>query len=451
MKNISTSKALATVVTSHDVEVLEVNTDASRHVRLGWIIVLVGVVGFLIWASFAPLDQGVPLSGTVAVASSRKAVQHQSGGTIDTILVKEGDVVKAGQVLLNMNNIAAKSNAEIARVQWITAKASEARLIAERDSAQNIIFPKVLSDKKSDAHVINSMLLQQQLFSSRQSAKQSELGAIDENIAGIKLQLKGLEESMVSKKQQQGFLKEQLESMRDLAKDGYIARNRLLDLERTYAQISGSISEDIGNLGRASRQIAELTLRKSQRQQEYVKEVRSQLSEVQKEVGSLEGRLSALDFDLSNVQVKAPVDGTVVGLNVFTQGGVIPPGFKLMEIVPLNDALVVDAMLPVNLVDKVHVGLPVELIFSAFNTNTTPHIPATITQVSADRTVDEHTGQPFYKVKAVVTPAGAKKLGALQVRPGMPVELFVKTGERTMMNYLFKPILDRGHSAMKEE
>jgi protease secretion system membrane fusion protein len=430
---------------------VEVNTDSSRYAKLGWAIVLFGVLGFLLWASFAPLDKGVPLSGTVAVSSNRKAIQHQTGGTVDEILVKDSDVVKAGQILIKMNEVAAKANAEISRGQMYTAQATEARLIAEREGASAIRFPEEFELNKSDPRIVNNILLQQQLFSARRGSLKDELAAVDENIAGLKLQLAGLQDSMINKKQQQQFLKEQLDGMRDLAKEGYIARNRLLDLERTYSQVNGSVSEDIGNIGRASRQIAELGLRKSQRQQDYQKEVRTQLSDVQKEAEAQQNRSRQLDFDLTNTLVKAPVDGTVVNLSVFTEGAVVQSGFKLMELVPTDDALIVEGNLPVNLIDKVHKGLEVELIFSAFNTNTTPHIPGIITQVSADRTTDERTGQPFYKVKAKVAPEGVKMLAKLQIRPGMPVELFVKTGERTMMNYLLKPIFDRTHSAMTEE
>ncbi|MFZ6766648.1 HlyD family type I secretion periplasmic adaptor subunit [Undibacterium sp. Di26W] len=451
MKNALVKKNIVTDVATRPVEVLEVNTDARSYSRLGWIIILVGVVGFLLWASLAKLDKGVPMSGNVAVASSRKVIQHQTGGTVDEILVKDGDVVQAGQVLLKMNNVNAKSAAEIARVQLFTAQAIEARLTAERENAKAIRFPKELDEAKNDPRVASNMLLQQQLFTTRQISIQSELGALDENISGLKSQFKGLEESMVSKKQQLVFLKEQLDGMRDLAKDGYIARNRLLDMERTYAQVNGSISEDIGTMGRVSRQVTEITLRKLQRQQDYQKEIRTQLSDVQKEAESLQNRLTALDFDLGNVFVKAPVAGTIVGLNVFTQGAVVPSGFKLMELVPQDDKLIVEAMLPVNLVDKVHKGLKTELIFSAFNTNTTPHIPGIITQVSADRTVDERTGQAFYKVRAEVAPEGMKLVATLNIRPGMPVELFVSTGDRTMMNYLLKPVIDRAKTAMTED
>lgn len=440
-------------VVSHDVAPLEVNTDARSFARIGWLIVLLGVGGFLLWGFFAPLDKGVPLSGTVAKESNRKAIQHQTGGIVKEILVKDGDVVKAGQVLVRMNGIVAKSNFETTDVQYLTARASEARLLAERAGQKTIKFPPEIEQRKNEPRVMDLISLQNQLLMSRQMSLQNELGSVDENIAGLKEQIKSLEESRDSKKTQMGFLKEQLEGMRDLAKDGYIARNRLLDLERTYAQLSGAMSEDIGNIGRSRRQVLELQLRKAQRTQDYQKEVGTQLSDVEKEAEALGARMEAQKFEVSNVEVRSPVAGTVTALAVFTQGGVVQPGFKMMEVVPTDDPLIVEGNLAVNLVDRVYPGLKTELIFSAFNTNKTPHIEGEVEEVAADRTVDERTGNAFYKVRVRVTPAGQKMIAShnMNVRPGMPVELFVKTGERTMFNYLLKPIFDRAHSAMSEE
>lgn len=434
-----------------DTAVVAIETDEARYARLGWLVVLLGVGGFALWATFAPLDKGVPVNGTVMAATNRKAVQHQAGGTIEDILVKEGDLVKAGQPLVRMNDVLAKANAEMTRVQYYTARVAEARLLAERDGKAIIAFPAELEAVRRDPRVANGMVLQSQLFASRQSSLRSELAAIDENIAGLKAQAAGLQESLAAQKQQLQYLKEQLDGMRDLAKEGYVARNRLLELERTYAQVTGAMSENIGNIGRAQRQAAELGLRRVQRQQDYQKEVRTQLSDVQKEAEALENRLKGQDFDLANVVVRAPVDGIVVGMNVFTKGGVIAPGFRMMDIVPADDPLVVEGQVPTNLIDKVRKDLPVELIFAAFNRNSTPHIPGVVTQVSADRLVDEKTGAPYYKLQAQVAPEGRKMLANLQVRPGMPVEVFVKTGERTLLSYLFKPVFDRAKTALTEE
>jgi protease secretion system membrane fusion protein len=440
-------------VISHDVTPLEVNTDARAFSRMGWLIVLLGVGGFMLWALLAPLDKGVPLNGTVAKESNRKAIQYQTAGVIQDILVKDGDVVKAGQVLVRMNGTIARSAYDTTEAQYLTARATEARLSAERDGLKKIAFPAEFEKRKNEPRIAELMSLQNQLISSRQMSLQNELGSVDENIAGLKQQIKSLEEARDSKKTQMNLLKEQLDGMRDLAKEGYVARNRLLDLERTYAQLGGEISEDIGNIGRSRSQVLELTLRKAQRVQDYHKEVNTQLSDVEREAEALQARIEGQKFDVDSVDVKSPVDGTVTGLAVFTRGGVVQPGFKMMDIVPSDDPLVVEGNLAVNLVDRVHTGMKTELIFSAFNVNRTPHIPGEVIEVAADRSIEERTGAPYYKVRVKVTPEGQKMIAQhkMEVRPGMPVELFVSTGSRTMMNYLLKPIFDRAKSSMSEE
>jgi protease secretion system membrane fusion protein len=456
MKALSTTKTekmdLATDVISHDVSPLTVHTETKGYGRLGWLIVLLGVGGFLLWALLAPLDKGVPMPGTVAKEGNRKAVQYQPGGTVREILARDGDIVKAGQVLARMSDVVAKSQLEIARVQYYSSRSVEARLTAERDG-KPIVFPPELEAFSSDPRAKESFEMQKQLMSARQSSLRNELAAVEENLAGLKAQNAGLIESRDSKKQQLEFLKEQLAGMRDLSKEGYVARNRLLELERTYAQISGAISEDIGNIIRGQRQVMELTLRRAQRLEDYQKEVRTQLSDASKEAEATAGRIKALDYDLANTDVKSPVDGVVVGSTVFTEGGVVASGAHLMDVVPVDDGLIVEGALAVNLVDRVYPKLPVELIFSAFNTNRTPHIPGVVEQVAADRTVDERNGTASYKVRVKVTPEGARMIAEhkLDIRSGMPVEVFVKTGERTMASYLLKPVLDRAKSSLSEE
>lgn len=445
-------KTQATEVITHDVAPLTVNTDAGAFTRLGWIIVLAGFGGFMLWALLAPLDKGVPMSGTVVSESNRQAVQHLNGGTVQEILVRDGDMVKAGQTLVRMNPVTAKAAADSTRGQYLAARAVEARLLAERDGAKSVSFPAELSNS-TDPRILEMKNLQSQLFSSRQISLQSELSAIDENIAGLKLQISGLKETLESQKLQLKLLKEQLDGMRDLAKEGYIARNRMLEQERTYAQINGGISESIGQIGRAQRQVAELNLRRMQRTQEYQKEVRAQLTDIQKEAEALGNRMTAQDYELASVDVKSPADGVVVGMQIHTNGGVVASGFRLMDIVPSGETLVAEGRMAVNLVDKVHAGLPVDLMFSAFNTNTTPHIPGEVMHVAADRSEDERTGEPYYKVRVRVSKEGAKLVARhkLDIQSGMPVELFVKTGERTMMNYLLKPVFDRARSSMSED
>lgn len=451
MNNTLNTQDDKTELASSDGVVASISTDIKKYTRLGWLVVIGGFGGFIIWACLAPLDKGVPLSGKVSVATNKKAVQYQDGGTVEAILVKEGAIVQAGDVLVRMNNIQVKADAETNRVQYYIAKATQARLIAERDDLVTIEFPQLLKDVADNPRILSYLEAQKEVFVSRRNTLKSELSAIGENIQGLASQIKGLQASRLNKQKQLALLNEQLVGIRELEKEGYVARNRLLELDQTAAEVNATLSKDMGTIARSRSQLAELKLDQLNRRQQYKEDVREQLSQVQKQADALASQLTGLEHDLDNVLVRAPASGIVVGLNVFTKGAVVPPGFKMMDIVPSDDLLVVEGQLPVHLVDKVSSGLKVDLLFTAFNRNLTPHVPGEITQISADRLMDDITGLPYYQLIAKVSPAGLEMMPNLKVRPGMPVEMFVKTGERTMMNYLLKPIMDRLSLAMSEE
>lgn len=425
--------------------------DDTRYARLGWLLMLGGFLGFLGWAALAPLDKGVAVSGKVMVSGHRKVVQHPSGGIVERIDVRDGDKVVAGQVLIRLKETPLLGQAQSLRSQFYGSLASEARLNAERDGVASVSFPTELTALASEPEVASNLALQRQLFDSRRQALLLDQQGIDESIAGAEAQLRGVRDSQASKVLQRTALTEQLLGLRELAREGYIPRNRLLDSERVYAQVLGSISEDYGRIGQLQRQVLEMRLKIRQLAEEYQKEVRTQLADTRVRTEDLRNRLASAEFELANSQLRAPVAGIVVGLDVFTEGGVIKPGQALMEIVPQGEPLLVEARVPVELADKVHAGLPVELMFSAFSQSTTPRVAGEVMLVSADRQVDERTDEPFYTLRAQVTEAGMAQLAGLQIRPGMPVEAFVRTGERSMLNYLFKPLLDRTHMALVEE
>ena len=425
--------------------------DDTRYSRLGWLLMLGGFLGFLGWAALAPLDKGVAVSGKVMVSGHRKVVQHPSGGIVERIDVRDGDKVAAGQVLIRLKETPLLGQAQSLRSQFYGSLASEARLNAERDGVASVSFPTELTALASEPEVASNQALQRQLFDSRRQALLLDQQGIDESIAGAEAQLRGVRDSQASKVLQRTALAEQLQGLRELAREGYIPRNRLLDSERVYAQVLGSISEDYGRIGQLQRQVLEMRLKIRQLAEEYQKEVRTQLADTRVRTEDLRNRLASAEFELANSQLRAPVAGIVVGLDVFTEGGVIKPGQALMEIVPQGEPLLVEARVPVELADKVHAGLPVELMFSAFSQSTTPRVAGEVMLVSADRQVDERTDEPYYTLRAQVTEAGMAQLAGLQIRPGMPVEAFVRTGERSMLNYLFKPLLDRTHMALVEE
>lgn len=425
--------------------------DEKMFSRIGWVVVLVGVVGFILWGAFAPLDQGVPVPGTVIVDGNRKTVQHPSGGIVDQILVDEGAVVKAGQVLVRMNSTQAKAQAEVLGAQLVSARAVQARLLAELASADRITFPGDLLARGNEPIVASALSLQRQLFASRRASLAGDMSATQEAIRGVEAQQQGIVSGRESRKLQQESLKEQLASMRELADVGYVPRNRMLEIDRQYAQINAALSDDQAALGRLQSQATELKLRLFQRRDDYQKEVRTQLTDIQRDAETLASRLTAAEFEMLNTEVRSPVEGVVVSLAIFTSGGVVPAGFRLMDIVPQNQPMEIEGQVPVHLIDKVHPGLPVDMTFPALNQHKTPHVEGEVTVVSADRLVDEATKQPYYKLKAKVSPAGMKDLASQQIRPGMPVQVFIKTGERSLFSYLFKPIRDRLATSMSEE
>ncbi len=422
----------------------------ARPRRWGWALVILGFGGFMAWAATAPLDAGVPSPGTVVVSGNRKAVQPLVGGKIAEVAVRDGDTVTAGQVLVRLDGTQARSQYDVARGQWYSAAAVEARLAAERSGQRRIVYPPELEEAAGDPRAAGAMALQNELFLTRRRALESDLDVLRENIRGLEVLMEGIEQASQARREQARLLREEIERQRDLVADGFLARNRFSEQERQLAALNGAIAEDAGNLGRTRQQVAELRARMVAREQEYRREVESQLTEVQRDAAALASRLHALEFELVNTEIKSPADGIVVGLVVHTVGGVVTAGAPMMEVVPADEPLTIDAQIAPHLIDKVHAGLEVDILFPAFNQATTPHIPGRVRQVSADVLVEPKEGHTFYKAVVEVTPEGMKMLRQHQIRAGMPAEVFVRTGERTLLNYLLKPLADRLNRALTE-
>ncbi|UVO09936.1 HlyD family type I secretion periplasmic adaptor subunit [Pectobacterium polonicum] len=425
--------------------------DEKRAVRLGWLLVLAGFGGFLLWALFAPLDKGVMVNGSVVISGNRKVVQHNQGGIVDKIQVKDGDKVEVGQILLTLNEVDARSASEGLDGQYLQLVAREGRLLAEQQRLNDMVMTHRLQPlaEKPEMNVITA--LQRDLLHSRQQSLRLEAEGMRTSIAGMEASLSAQRQVMASKQKQRETLEQQLQGLRSLAAENYVPRNKMLENERLLAQLNGDIAQLAGEINRTRRDIEQQTLLIAQRQQEYDKEVNSELAEVRALLSDVGSKKEKADFNLANIQMRAPVSGTVVGLKVFTEGGVIAPGQTLLEIVPDDQPLFVDARLPVELIDKVWPGLPVELQFVAFNQSTTPRVAGTVELLSADRLLDERDGSPYYSLRVQVDEAGKRALEGLEVKPGMPVQGFVRTGERSFVNYLFKPLMDRLHLALTEE
>ncbi|MEH0873409.1 HlyD family type I secretion periplasmic adaptor subunit [Pectobacterium cacticida] len=433
----------------NNVEAMPLHTDAGRYLKQGLWLVIAGFGGLLLWAGIAPLDKGVAVSGRVIVADNRKAVQPVSSGRIASLTVRDGDRVRAGQVLATLDQTPAQAQRDNLVTQLQEAHASEARLRAERDDLSTIVFPAPTALHSTVPQQMQ--IAQQQLFISRRAALQQERAAMQAAISGAKAQSQGSQALLTSSQLQFQIISEQLRGLRPLAQEGYIPRNRLLDVERQAAQLAGAIAQERNNQAQSQQQVVELEQRLQQRQHEYQKEVRTQLTETQRLIQDLTQRLKTAEYELQNTYIRAPVSGTVVGLSLHTEGGVVNSGQMLMEIVPDGQPLLIDAQLPIALVDRVSNGLPVELLFSAFNQSTTPRVSGIVALIGADQLIEQQTGKPYYALRIRVDEQGKQQLAGLDVRPGMPVEAFIRTGERSLLNYLFKPLADRLHLALTEE
>jgi protease secretion system membrane fusion protein len=450
----STSSRLTPSGTADDIEAgVPAAGRSSRLGRAGLWVLGGGLAVFLVWAALAPLDEGVPTQATVAIDTKRKAVQHLQGGIIREVMVREGDEVKEGQPLARMDDAVAKANFEATRQRYLGLRAMEARLMAEQAGRERIDFSSELRTEAADPLIARHMAMQEQLFGTRRSALRADLQAIEESIRGQEASIQAMAGMQESRQTQRRLVQEQLSNIAGLVKEGYAPRNQMLELERQVAEVSTAITDLQGNQARGRQAIAELRQRALARQQEYRKETDSQLADVAREVQSDEGRFRAYRDDLERTLIKSPATGQVVGLMFQTVGGVLPPGQKLMDIVPEKDALLLEAKIPPHLIDAVQPGLPTDVRFSAFAHSPQLVVEGKVVSVSADL-LSEQTPMgmsTYFLARVQITPEGMKGLGKHQIQPGMPAEVIIRTGERTVLTYLLHPLTRRVAASMKEQ
>lgn len=426
-------------------------SDGGRSARIGLWALGIGFGGFLLWAAFAPLDAGVPGPGMVAIDTKKKAVQHLTGGLVKEVLVREGDRVKEGQLLIRLDEAVARANFQSVRQRYIGLRAMESRLQAEQRNLPKITFHPDVVAAASDPQIQQVVFNQEQLFQSRKAAQRAELQSIQENILGQEGMITAYNGMLVNRKNQQSLLNEELSNTRSLVKEGYVPRNRQLELERMSSESSANMAELQGNTIRARQTVSELRQRVVLRQQELRKEIETQLADVSREVGGDAEKYRAAKDDLDRIDIKSPTDGQVVGLAVQSVGAVIGGGQKLMDIVPADQALLIEAKVAPHLIDKVRAGLPVDVRFTGFANTPQLVVRGKVASVSGDLIVEPQNGQSYYLARVAVTPGGYKVLGNRELHPGMPVEVIFITGERSMLTYLLKPLAKGFAAAMKEE
>jgi protease secretion system membrane fusion protein len=344
---------------------------------------------------------------------------------VRSVAVKEGQWVREGEVLMELDAAVSKANFEAVRQNYMAQRATESRLMAELKGGSKIEFHPDLLKAKNDPLVQQHMQTQQQLFNSRRAAYYA--------------QTSGMASMIESRKAQGAFQSQQVQSIRELAAEGYASRNQLLQLEQAQAELRTSTTDLQSNYARV--------------QQEYIKELSSQLADVRREVQSGQEKLQAVTDDLSRTQLRSPVDGQVVGMTVTSTGGVVTPGQRLMDIVPKSEALLVDAKIPPHVIDKVHAGAMVDVRFSSFANSPQLVLEGRLASVSSD-VISEQTAMgvmSYYLGRVEITPEGIKELGKRVMQPGMPAEVLIKTGERSLLTYLMHPLTKRLAASMKEE
>lgn len=423
----------------------------SHAARIGMWVMVLGLGGLLLWAAFAPLDEGVPTPGMVVIDTKRRAVQHLTGGMVKEVLVGEGDLVKEGQTLIRLDPAAAQASYEAIRQRYLGLRAAQGRLLAERRGGGGIEPHPDLREALSDPLIRSQLQTQAQLLQARRLALQADVQVLGESVDGQAGLIQAYGEMQVSRRQQLASLMEELKNTRAMVEEGYVARNRQLELERMVAESSAGLAELAGNVARARHSVAELRQRVLARQQEFRKNVEGELAEVNREAQSDAGKYAAARDDLSRIDIKSPASGQVVGLAVQSVGAVVQAGQKLMDVVPEGEPLLLEAHIAPHLVDRVRVGLPTDVRFSGFAHSPQLVVEGEVQSISKDILVDQANGAPYYLARIAVLPAGRKSLGARVLQPGMPAEVVIRTGERSVLGYLLGPLAKRLASSMKEE
>lgn len=434
----------------HVLEASRPSLSDDRAIRWqGLALILVVFGGFGTWASVAPLQSAALAPGVITVEHYRKTVQHLEGGIIRTLEVHDGDAVEQDQVLATIDDTQSRAQLEVLRGQLYIRVAQEARLAAQRDGRSVVHYPHELLAHQQDPRIQDAMRLQDQVFNVRRAASDGERAVYRRQIEQLRAKVKGLQAQTLSRDRLVESYRGDLTDFKSLLKEGFTEKQKVEELERALAQSEGQRGQLVSDIAASELQIAEIELKILQLQKDLQREVAKELSEVQTELFGLREKVQSVERTVSRAVIKAPVSGMVLGLAVHTLGAVIPPGGRLLDIVPQDQKLIIEAQVAPIDIDRVTVGQVAEVRFSAFKTRDLPTIEGTLISVSADRLVrdpkESHGGDTaYYLARVEVSPAGLQALRTadLELVPGMPAEVLINTGARTLVQYLMKPLTD---------
>ncbi len=405
---------------------------------VGMIIVFATFGVFGLWAGFAPMDSSALAPGVLVVKAYKKTVQHLDGGIVSKILIKDGDLVQEGQSLIVLDDAQIKAQLEISRSQNITLAAQVARLSAERDQLKKIDFPALLNEP-DNVRAVEAKLAETNIFNSHKSSHDGQIGVLNQRVGQITSKINGLQGQIASKRQLVGSYSEEIKDFKELLAEGFADKQRLRELERNHAIQTGDIAQLEAEIATNQMLMSETRLQILQIQKQFQEEVASKLSEAQAQLNDAQQRVAASKDKLERIVIKAPASGMVLGLATHTENGVITPGRPILDIVPQDAELIIEAQVSPMDIDRVTVGLQAEIRLSAFKQAETPKMEGKVISLSPDRITDERNGNAYYLAKVEVTPDSLKHIRHLQLLPGMPAEVLINTGERTLFRYLAQP------------
>ena len=422
-----------------------------RHIIAGSVIVGVLAIGFGGWASTAELSGALIAQGTIVVDSNIKKVQHPTGGVVGEVRVHDGDRVKAGDILIRLDETVTRANLAIVTKSLIELYARKARLGAERDGVDTVAMPPELKDQADDPDVKASLDSERKLFDLRRTARLGQKDQLRERIKQLQEQISGLVAQQDAKSKEISFVDQELSGVRELWQKNLVQLNRLTSLERDEARVEGERGQLVASAAEAKGRIAEIQLQILNIDQESSSDVAKELRETDSKIGEAVERKVTAEDQLKRIDIRAPQDGVVFQSTANTVGGVIAAGDPIMMIVPESDKLSVEVKVEPKDIDQVAIGQPVVLRFSAFNQRTTPELNGSVTRIGADTSNDQRTGQSYYLVRIGIEPSELDRLGPVKLTPGMPVESFIQNGKRTLVSYLVKPLHDQLMRSMREK
>lgn len=417
----------------------------------GLFVILLFFGGFVGWAAFAPLGSAALASGVISVEGNRKTIQHLEGGIVKEILVRDGDMVQRGQVLISLDQTQAEASLKLIQGRKMVALAERARLIAERDNLEEITFSSWLLERQGDPNVAKALEDQLNLFNARNLARKGQVTILEQKIAQLQEELKGLHGQIRSLDTQKKLIQEELKDVRQLVKKKLAKRTRLRALERTASELSGNRSQSVARVAQSKQVIGEIELQISEIRNAVLNEAVAELKNVQAMLFDLEEQERASVDVMARTEIRASNTGLVVNLNVHTAGGVISSGEALMDIVPVDQKLIVEAEVDPTDIDVVKIGADARIRFPAFSQRTSQPVEGEIIGVSADSILNERTGAYFYQAQVRIDNLAGSNLEVEQLRPGMQADVMISTGERTALEYFLNPILLSFDRALTEQ